>query len=177
MRSIAEDHSGSLWFGTFAGLNRMDARTRNLTVYRHNPADPQSLSHDDVPSLFVDHQGVLWAGTMDGLDAFDPATGSFRVYRQSGAGLNQYLVIAEDSHGTLWLGTLFAGLQRFDPATGHFSYLSESTWNWWKPEQRSSQYNLHRPLGNHLDRDAERAEPVRSSDAIIHRLLRARRAI
>ena len=121
VRSMAEDHAGSLWFGTFAGLDRIDARTRKLKVFRHDPADPQSLSDNNVPSLFVDHKGVLWVGTMDGLDAFDPATERFRVYRASGAGLNQYLVIAEDSHGTLWLGTQFTGLQRFDPATGHFS--------------------------------------------------------
>ena len=121
VRAIAEDHSGSLWFGTFAGLNRIDARTRKLRTYRHNPADPQSLSDNDVPSLFVDHNGVLWVGTMDGLDAFDPGTERFRVYRASGAGLNQYMVITEDSYGTLWLGTHLTGLQRFDPATGQFT--------------------------------------------------------
>ena len=121
VRSIAEDHSGSLWFGTFAGLNRIDHRTKKLRTYRHNPADPQSLSDNDVPSLFVDHNGVLWVGTMDGLDAFDPGTERFRVYRASGAGLNQYMVITEDSYGTLWLGTHSAGLQRFDPTTGRFS--------------------------------------------------------
>ena len=84
-------------------------------------ADPQGLSDNNVPSLFVDHAGVLWVGTANGLDAFDPATERFKVYRASGDGLNQYQVIAEDSHGVLWLGTQFAGLQRFDPSSGHFT--------------------------------------------------------
>ena len=120
VRSIAEDRSGFLWFGTYAGLNRINPRTRQIKAYRHNPADPQSLSNDNVPSLLVDHKGVLWVGTMDGLDSFNPATDRFRVYRASGDGLNQYQVIAEDSHGALWLGTQFTGLQRFDPSTGAF---------------------------------------------------------
>jgi len=121
VRSIAEDRSGSLWFGTYAGLNRINPRTRQHKAYRHHPGDPQSLSNDNVPSLFVDHKGVVWVGTMDGLDAFDPATERFRVYRASGDGLNQYQVIAEDSQGTLWLGTEFTGLQRLDPSTGRFT--------------------------------------------------------
>ena len=58
---------------------------------------------------------------MDGLDAFDPVTERFRVYRASGEGLNQYLAIAEDPQGNLWLGTEFTGLQRLDPSTGRFT--------------------------------------------------------
>jgi len=121
VRSITEDRSGSLWFGTYAGLNRIDPRTGKFKAYRHNPADSHSLSDDNVPSLFVSHKGELWVGTMDGLDAFDPASERFRVYKANGDGLNQYQVIAEDSQGTLWLGTQFTGLQRLDPSTGHFT--------------------------------------------------------
>jgi ligand-binding sensor domain-containing protein/signal transduction histidine kinase len=121
VRSITEDRSGLLWFGTYAGLDRIDTRTRRIKKYQHNSIDPQSLSNNNVPSLFVDHKGVLWVGTMDGLDSFDPATDRFRSYRASGEGLNQYQVIAEDSHGALWLGTEFTGLQRLDPSTGHFT--------------------------------------------------------
>jgi len=126
VRSIAEDHSGSLWFGTYAGLNRVNPQTRDVKTYRHNPVDPQSLSDDNVPSLFFDHKGILWVGTMDGLDAFDPATDRFRVYRASGDGLNQYQVIAEDPQGRIWLGTQFTGLQRLDPSTGQFTIYRNS---------------------------------------------------
>ena len=121
VRSIAEDRSGSLWFGTYAGLNRINPRTHQFKAYRHHPRDPQSLSNDNVPSLFVDHKGALWVGTMDGLDLFDPVTERFRTYRTSGDGLNQYQVIAEDSKGSLWLGTEFTGLQRLDLSTGRFT--------------------------------------------------------
>jgi len=121
VRSIAEDRSGSLWFGTYAGLHRVDPRTRSVKAYRHSPANPESLSDDNVSSLFVDHKGALWVGTLDGLNAFDPVTEHFRVYRASGDGLNQYQVIAEDSHGILWLGTASTGLQRLDPSTGRFT--------------------------------------------------------
>ena len=121
VRSIAEDRSGILWFGTYAGLNRVDPRTRRVKAYHHKPADPQSLSEDDVTNLFVDRKGILWVGTLDGLNAFDPVTERFRAYRASGDGLNQYQVIAEDSHGMLWLGTASTGLQRLDPSTGQFT--------------------------------------------------------
>jgi len=121
VRSIAEDRAGYLWFGTYHGLYRVNPRARQVKAYRHNSAAPQSLSNDNVPSLFVDHGGVLWAGTMDGLDSFDPTSGHFRTYRASGDGLNQYQVIVEDQQGILWLGTEYTGLQRFDPSTGHFT--------------------------------------------------------
>ncbi len=120
VRSIAEDRSGALWFGTYAGLNRIDPRTHKFKAYHHNPADPHSLSDDNVQGLFVDHKGILWVGTLDGLNEFDPVTDHFRVYRGSGDGLNQYQVIAEDAHGILWLGTVSTGLHRLDPSTGFF---------------------------------------------------------
>jgi signal transduction histidine kinase/ligand-binding sensor domain-containing protein len=127
--SIAEDRSGYLWFGTLGGgLNRYDRRSGRFKVYRHNPADAHSLSHDNVLSLFVDHKGTLWAGTEDGLSAFDPATQRFRVYRTQGAAsFRRYRAIAEDSGGALWLGTLGGDLQRLDPATGNFTIYRQGS--------------------------------------------------
>ncbi len=129
MISIAEDRSGYLWFGTLGGgLNRYDRRSGRFKVYRHDPADASSLSHDNVLGLFVDHKGTLWAGTEDGLSAFDPATQRFRVYRPQGAAwIRRYRAIAEDSQGALWLGSLGGDLQRLDPATGKFTIYRQGS--------------------------------------------------
>ena len=133
VRSIAEDHSGSLWFGTYAGLNRVNPQTREVKTYRHNPADPQSLSDDNVPSLFFDHKGILWLGTMDGLDAFDPATDRFRVYRASGDGLNQYQVIAEDPQGRIMARDSVHGLATSRSLNWAIHHLPQQPRNWRKP--------------------------------------------
>ncbi len=96
-------------------------------MYRHNSADPHSLSFDNVQGLFVDHKGTVWAGTEDGLSAFDPTTDGFRVYRPQESASFRYRAIAEDSRGDLWLGTLGGGLQRLDPTTGHFTIYRQGS--------------------------------------------------
>jgi ligand-binding sensor domain-containing protein/signal transduction histidine kinase len=125
--AIAGDRSGDLWFGTRGeGLSRFDARTGQVKVYRHDPGNPSSLSHDSVFALMVDHRGTLWAGTENGLDAYDPETDRFRIYNAPGANPNRERAIAEDATGKLWLATWYAGVQRFDPATGQFTIYRSS---------------------------------------------------
>jgi signal transduction histidine kinase/ligand-binding sensor domain-containing protein len=118
--SIVEDRSGHLWFGTYGGgLKRFDPRTRKLVSFRHNPADPNSLSHDIVYTLMVDHHGVLWVGTDNGLNRCeDRETGRFRSWKGDPADPSPTDVraMAEGPNGVLWLVT--STLQRFDPATG-----------------------------------------------------------
>ena len=121
--SIVEDRSGYLWFGTYGGgLKRYDPKTAKFAAFRHNPADPHSLSDDIVYSLMVDHQGTLWAGTDDGLNRLeDPATGRFRSWKGDPANPSPTDVraMAEDSNGVLWL--VSSSLERFDPASGRFT--------------------------------------------------------
>jgi signal transduction histidine kinase/sugar lactone lactonase YvrE len=110
-----------LWFGTYSGLYRYEPRTRKFVNFRHDPADPGSLSHDTVFSLMVDRQGRLWAGTTDGLNRLeDPVTGRFRSWKAQPAGAPQQVTaMVEDSDGVLWLDS--GTLQRFEPATGRFT--------------------------------------------------------
>ena len=121
--TISEDRSGNLWAGTYNhGLLRLDRQTGKFETYRHNPADPYSLSNDIVTRLLVDHNGTLWIATNDGLDCFDPATGHFAVYKPNPQRrIDDFLELVEDSNGALWLGTDSSGLYRFDPATGKFT--------------------------------------------------------
>jgi signal transduction histidine kinase/ligand-binding sensor domain-containing protein len=121
--SIVEDRAGYLWFGTYGGgLKRYDPKTRKFTGFRHNPADPNSLSHDIVYSLMVDRRGVLWVGTEDGLNRCeDPVTGRFRSWKGDPVDPSptDFRAMVEDSNGMLWV--VSSTLQRFDPATGHFT--------------------------------------------------------
>jgi ligand-binding sensor domain-containing protein/signal transduction histidine kinase len=117
--TIREDHSGNLWIGTYGhGLHRFDPRTGEFKTYRHDPANPYSLSNDIVSRLLVDHNGTLWAGTQDALDRFDAATERFTTYKLESHEDLAYVELVEDRDGTLWLGTDTAGLRHFDPATG-----------------------------------------------------------
>jgi ligand-binding sensor domain-containing protein/signal transduction histidine kinase len=122
--NISEDHSGMLWFGTYGrGLYSYDPNSRRLNAYRHNSADPTSLSSDLVFRTFEDHAGNLWVGTGDGLDLLDREKHSFQVYKPELDVRHRqiYIRIAEDKKGTLWLGTDQSGLQHFDPETHHFT--------------------------------------------------------
>ncbi len=123
--AIAEDGAGAMWVGTVgAGLNRFDPATGTFTTYRHNPADPFSLSDDTVSRLLVDRRGTLWATTWNGLDRFDPRTNRFIVYKQDVAGIpERFWNIVEAADGAFWLGGT-AGLHRFDPDTGSFAVYS-----------------------------------------------------
>jgi signal transduction histidine kinase/ligand-binding sensor domain-containing protein len=121
--TIREDRSGNIWAGTYGhGLHCFDQRTSKFKIYRHNPADPYSLSSDIVMRLLVDHKGTLWVGTIESLNRFDPSTARFSTYRpnQQGESLS-YHEIVEDQDGALWLGTEFSGLYRFDAVTGQFT--------------------------------------------------------
>jgi signal transduction histidine kinase/ligand-binding sensor domain-containing protein len=121
--SIREDRSGNLWVGTYGhGLHRFDKRTGKFKTYRHNPADPYSLSSDFVLRLFVDHNGALWAGTSDALNRFDALTDRFATYKlQPEKGLFFYIELVEDREGKMWVGTESSGLRHFDPATGQLA--------------------------------------------------------
>ena len=122
--SIAQDHDGAIWVGTFPhGLTRYDPRTQRFETYKHDPADPRSLSNNQVHRVYVDRKGTVWVATDDGLDRFDPAQKDFTVYKlQKDSRLSQsYVGIAEDAAGNLWLGSAYSGLHRFDPGSGQIT--------------------------------------------------------
>ena len=64
--SIVQDNQGFLWFATVDGLNRYDGY--QFKVFRHNPDDPHSISHNDINALTIDATDTLWIGTADGLN-------------------------------------------------------------------------------------------------------------
>jgi len=65
--SITEDTSGNIIAGTLgSGLKIIDRATGNATTIANDPADPKSLSDNNIRCVYVDKAGTLWVGTENG---------------------------------------------------------------------------------------------------------------
>jgi len=116
-----EDSRGDIWIGTNGrGLFRFDKGGTAFVQFRHDPANPNSLSGDTVLALQEDRtkKRNLWVGTrLDGLCRFDRATETFRrVPLDDGAGAVWDLLV--DGRGFLWAGTADGGLYKINPEDG-----------------------------------------------------------
>jgi signal transduction histidine kinase/ligand-binding sensor domain-containing protein/DNA-binding response OmpR family regulator len=129
VRAIYEDHTGALWIGTMrGGLDRLEPGSGRMTSFRHDPANPRSLSHDRVSAILEDRAQRLWVGTPDGLNLFDRTTESFVRYGND-AGSPQSLrssyifALYQDRGGVLWVGTREGGASHWNPdgwLLGHY---------------------------------------------------------
>lgn len=120
--------TGEFWLGTYSnGVYWYDRENDRFENYRHDPADPRSLSDNYIWEIFEDSTGMLWIGTMSGgVNTFNPATRSFRHYAArpgSEHALSNRVVweIFEDSRGFLWVGTE-GGLSRLNRETGKYRH-------------------------------------------------------
>jgi signal transduction histidine kinase/ligand-binding sensor domain-containing protein/CheY-like chemotaxis protein/HPt (histidine-containing phosphotransfer) domain-containing protein len=132
---IAEDAHHDLWIVIKdTGVARWNRASDTFTVYRHDPANPQSLASDATNTVLVDGRGRIWVGTRDaGLNILDPASGHVERLRHdpsNPASLTDDRIdsLALDRAGNLWVGTE-AGLDRRQPdgAFIHFRHLATDT--------------------------------------------------
>jgi diguanylate cyclase (GGDEF)-like protein len=124
---ILEDSHHDLWVALKdAGLARWNRATDDFTVWRHEAANPQSLSSDAVRSLATTAQGQIWIGTSDaGINILDPQTRSLLHLRhddRNSASLvdDRILTLTQDRSGRMWVGTE-KGLDRWDAA--HHAFI------------------------------------------------------
>ena len=124
--SSYEDHAGVRWSGSIGGgLTRLDTKTGVKKEFKHDAANPKSLSDNRVYSVFGDRAGTIWVATREGLDRFEPATETFIHFRNDPKNPNSISdnwawPMFEDRDGTLWVGTVRGGLNKFDRTTGTF---------------------------------------------------------
>lgn len=85
-RSIAEDTDGSLWLGTWGdGLVKLDKNYKEVTRYKYDSTNRNSLSHNQVRVVKPDNQGRVWLGTNNGLNFLDTKTNTIhRVLNKQG---------------------------------------------------------------------------------------------
>lgn len=73
--AITQDSRGFMWFGTRHGLNRYDGL--HFRIYKHDPADSNSISSSYISALGCDSSGRMWIGTEKGLSRYNPAGDNF----------------------------------------------------------------------------------------------------
>lgn len=103
-----------LWIATSVGLVQFTPGTGAMRAFRHNPADPRSLSNDVVLALHHDRLGRLWVGTGSGLSRYEPDAGFVHFLSLDSLPSSVIYAILEDDDERLWLSTN-RGLVRFDP--------------------------------------------------------------
>lgn len=71
---VFEDRTGTIWVGSYRGLNRYSPHQQKFACYYHHPQDPNSISGNYVVLLQKDQQQRLWIGTRrEGIiDLMDP---------------------------------------------------------------------------------------------------------
>jgi len=123
---IAEDATGIIWLGSNQGLYRFDPRTESITLFRHDPHNPHSLSVDDIDPVLADRHGGIWLGTRGGgLDLLNPRTGFFQHHRHTDGDTNSLsdnyvTALTETRGGTVWTGTAGGTLHAYDRGRDSF---------------------------------------------------------
>ncbi|MCU0303859.1 MAG: ATP-binding protein [Thermoanaerobaculales bacterium] len=126
IRALYQDPHGTLWIATnTSGVNRFDPNDGTFARFRHDPADPKTLSHDSVYGMSTGPEGDLWVGTQIGLNRFDRDSGTFTRYSHDpddpGSLSNNYVFTLHlDRSNSLWVATVGGGLSRWQPESGSF---------------------------------------------------------
>ncbi len=139
--AMLQDRRGHLWFaGATSGLYRIQSFTAaeiegdrlQVRNYRHDSANPASLSADRLFSLYEDRAGSIWVGTVDeGVALLDPRKEEFTHFKPNQNDTNSIRgtgveCIYQDHEGRFWFGTSANGLNRLDYATKNFTYYSHN---------------------------------------------------
>ncbi len=104
----------------------MEPDSQQFVHYRNDSSQPDSLSDNEVQSVYSDEAGVLWVGTeIGGINKHDPFKTKFFHIRY-GNGQNslshpQVWSFWQDDLDYLWIGTS-AGLDRLNRRTGEMSH-------------------------------------------------------
>ena len=105
---------GQIWVGTeTGGITKLAPRQLQLEFFKHDAANPASLSPNAVNAMYVAPDGTLWVGTVEGgLNALAPGSRNFIHYTTANSGLphNSVSTLAADNRGNLWIGTWGTGI-------------------------------------------------------------------
>ena len=121
--SIVQGSDGFMWFGTQDGLDKYDGY--NITVYKKDSKDFESLNHNYIKDLAEAKNGDLWIATWGGgLNKYDREKDQFTHFKNDPLNPNSIsgnflgnLLVASDNK--IWISTE-TGIDVFEPKRNRF---------------------------------------------------------
>ena len=98
---IVQDQHGFLWFATPNGLISFDGQ--QFTTHTGGPNQSNTISDNNISSLFVDRKGLVWIGNRTGLDIYIPSKERFvKIPIPEKNDINH---ISNDESNKIWINT------------------------------------------------------------------------
>jgi ligand-binding sensor domain-containing protein/two-component sensor histidine kinase len=118
-----QDSYGYTWIGTQDGLNRFDGY--EFKVYKNNPFDSTTLTHNWIWAIEEDKNHDLWIGTFQGLCKYIRSEDRFQQYYHNkkdptSISGNRTNFIIRDKKDRLWISCWGNGLNLYDDAKNEF---------------------------------------------------------
>lgn len=131
---VLQDRDGFIWLGTGDGLARFDGQ--RFVVYKHDPRDSTTLSHNSIWGLAEKDERHLWVGTRSGLDVLD---------RRTGRSSRHATGLTPDEDGCwMMLGDMGREQVFYSPLSGHLLWIGP-------PGQRLRRLRHQACYAMHLD--------------------------
>lgn len=125
IRSVAAAQDGTLWIGTWHGLNRYLPGKKGFQRILKDEFQEDGLRDNSIRSVYIDQKDNLWVGCYyGGINYLNEEFGRFRIYKhQAGTnslGFDVVSSFAETEEGHLWIGTEGGGLNFWNKNTDQF---------------------------------------------------------
>ncbi|MGD0755863.1 MAG: two-component regulator propeller domain-containing protein [Bacteroidales bacterium] len=124
-QNFYEDHLGLIWIGTDGGgVNILDPQTGDFKVFKHDQANPYSISGNVIRGFAEDKNHDMWIGTWEaGLNRYDRKTGRFFHYMpddKSPLSISDKTIwnLFIDHNNTLWISIFNVGIDLFEIGKG-----------------------------------------------------------
>ncbi len=131
--ALLEDDQGRIWIGCHGGgLNLWQPKSGSFQHFSFDANRTNSLAGNDVNDIFQDSEGWIWVSTRTGLSRTKSLEDGFLRYEHDPT--DDYSlphdiisVLSEDRTGSLWVGTLGAGVAKWNRNTTgfrHYRYIA-----------------------------------------------------
>lgn len=124
------DHHGYIWMVSRNGVIKLNPLDKSIKHYRHNPADPYSISSNTLWSIYQDNKKRIWIGSdKKGINLYDEKLDGFQhisavlnvqdSFKFPSVAIND---IFQDTNNSLWFAT-GQGILRVSMHLDRFQHL------------------------------------------------------